>query len=83
MKDAYMVFVLIVVVMTPFLPLLWKNKCPACNKRKLVGVERTPAPEDEGRYLTYFACQNCQSEFTREKSGPLFRSDANSPSQSL
>lgn len=70
-----MVFVLLAVLITPFLPNLLKAKCPDCGKRKLDSVDMG-AESEEGRklaerYITCFCCRNCQAKFWKEKSGPL------------
>lgn len=72
MKDSYMVFVLLAVMLTPFLPLMLKGKCPACGKRKLETLE-TPQATDENAisYTSHHRCKACSATFTRERSGPL------------
>ena len=71
MKDYYMIFVLVVVLLTPFLPNLVKAKCPSCGKRKLVSQELEEGQAEAGRFLSAFLCKGCGQEFQREKSGPL------------
>lgn len=81
MKDSYMIFVILAVLITPFLPNFLKAKCPNCGLRKLDTLEPetlaahnidATAPEsDSPKYITYFACKNCEVRFQREKSGPL------------
>jgi hypothetical protein len=72
MKDSYMIFVLLAVMITPFLPQLLKPKCPSCTKRKLETLENeTATSQEEGKYITYFNCKACQGRFKREKSGPI------------
>jgi hypothetical protein len=72
MKDWYMVFVLIAVLVTPLLPQLLKKKCPKCTKRALSSLEANPdetAPSNP--YLSFYACQACGSRFKQVKSEPL------------
>ncbi len=72
MKDSYMIFVLLAVMITPFLPQLLKAKCPTCAKRKLETLDNeTTLSQEEGKYITYFNCKACQVRFKREKSGPI------------
>jgi hypothetical protein len=75
MKDNYMVFVLLAVLITPFLPNLLKAKCPDCGKRKLdtidFGSESEEGRQFAERYITGFSCRHCQAKFWKEKSGPL------------
>jgi len=67
-----MIFVIMAVILTPFLPALLKGKCPNCGKRKLVTYEPDLAePNAPGTYIAYFNCQNCEMRFERNKSGPL------------
>ncbi len=79
MKESFMIFVIMAVILTPFLPSLLKGKCPNCGKRKLDTFEpelaEAPPP---GTYMAYFSCQNCEMRFERNKSGPLvpLQSDA-------
>ncbi|MBS1992849.1 MAG: hypothetical protein JSS86_20675 [Cyanobacteria bacterium SZAS LIN-2] len=67
LKDSYMIFVLLAILVTPFLPVLLKGKCPKCGKRKLETVEKA----DAGPYISHHTCSACKTNFTREKSGPL------------
>lgn len=71
MKDSYMIFVLLAVMITPFLPQLLKGKCPSCGKRKLEALDSAPDGAEETPFLSYHACKNCLTNFRREKSGPL------------
>lgn len=73
MKDSYMVFVLLAVMITPFLPQLLKGKCPVCGKRRLEALEACPdgTDSDPGPYISYHTCKNCCKIFRRVKSGPL------------
>lgn len=64
-------FVILAVVVTPFLPSFLKGKCPSCSKRKLDSFEPEGVEAAPGTYITYFLCQNCQTRFQRDKSGPL------------
>jgi transposase-like protein len=72
MKDSHMIFVLLAVLITPFLPFILKGKCPQCGKRKLESIE---SPESIGKtsspFIAYFTCNACRTNFMREKSGPL------------
>ncbi len=70
MKDSFMIFVIMAVLITPFLPNFLKAKCPNCGRRKLDALEQANEPE-EPTYITYFACKNCEMRFQRDKSGPL------------
>lgn len=72
MKDNYMIFVLIAVMLTPFFPVLLKSKCPQCKKRKLEHLETvTKEIKDKATFITYYVCHHCQQQFMRVKSGPL------------
>ncbi|CAN5434747.1 hypothetical protein BH11CYA1_BH11CYA1_36470 [soil metagenome] len=64
-------FVILAVIVTPFLPSLIKGKCPTCSKRKLNSFEPEGLESKPGTYITYFVCQSCQTQFRRDKSGPL------------
>lgn len=78
MKDWYMVFVLLVVVATPFLPLFLKSPCPACKKRKLEALETLSICSEETsprQYLSFHRCHACSKYFKREKSGPYTEID--------
>ncbi|MBY0356900.1 MAG: hypothetical protein K2W82_02780 [Candidatus Obscuribacterales bacterium] len=79
MKDWYMVFVLLVVVATPFLPLFLKSPCPACKKRKLETLETLSISSEETsprQYFSFHHCHACAKYFKREKSGPFTETDA-------
>lgn len=71
MKDSYMVFVLLAVMITPFLPQLLKGKCPACGKRRLEALEVCPDGGEPDPFISYHTCKNCCKNFRRVKSGPL------------
>lgn len=72
MKESYMWFVILAVIITPFLPSMIKGKCPNCHKRKLEPFEPDLAePHPPGTYISYFLCRNCEIRFQRDKSGPL------------
>jgi len=65
-------FVILAVILTPFLPSFLKGKCPNCSKRKLETFEPDLAePHPPGTYISYFLCRNCEMRFQRDKSGPL------------
>jgi transposase-like protein len=64
-------FVIMAVLITPFLPTFLKGKCPSCSKRKLDTFEPEGIEAKPGTYITYFLCQNCHMSFRRDKSGPL------------
>jgi len=70
MKDWHMLIVVLIVMLTPFLPFVLKGKCPRCGKRKLEGVEPA-AGASANPYIAYFNCAACQAQFVREKSGPM------------
>jgi len=70
MKDSYMIFVLLAILVTPLLPALLKGKCPNCGKRKLETAEGA-ADKGQSPYISYFSCSACHSKFMRDKSGPL------------
>ena len=67
MKDWYMIFVLLAILVTPFLPILLKGKCPKCGKRKLELLER----DDNNSFVSHHACAECKTRFIKERSGPL------------
>lgn len=72
MKDNYMIFVLLAVMLTPFFPVLLKSKCPACKKRKLEHLDTvTKEIKNKSTFVTYYVCHHCKQQFMREKSGPL------------
>ncbi len=76
MKDNYMLFVLLAVMLTPFFPILLKSKCPKCNKRKLEHLETVNKEVKNSKtYITYYHCHNCDADFQRNKSGPLKQID--------
>jgi endogenous inhibitor of DNA gyrase (YacG/DUF329 family) len=80
MKDWYMVLVLAAVIVTPFLPLILKGKCPKCGKRKLEPLESAEAVgKSANPYIAYFSCSACQSHFMRDKSGPMRPLEQESP----
>ena len=68
MKDSYMLFVLLAILVTPFLPILLKGKCPKCGKRKLESQEKDDLA---GPFISHHACSNCKTRFIKERSGPL------------
>ena len=70
-KESFMWFVILAVLVTPFLPTFLKGKCPSCSKRKLDTFGPEGIVVKPGTYITYFLCQNCQASFRRDKSGPL------------
>lgn len=69
-RDSFMILVLIVVMLTPFFPVLLKGICPKCKKRKLESLE-TVQSEDEREYVTFYRCHNCQAQYKRLRSGPF------------
>jgi transposase-like protein len=74
MKDSHMLFVLLAILVTPFLPFILKGKCPSCAKRKLESLEQPPAgfqSAEPNPFLSYYRCKNCRTQFVRERSGPL------------
>lgn len=78
MKDSYMIFVILAVLFTPFLPLILKSKCPSCGKRKLekLGTEILEAGDASKKYLTKYRCHACLKHFEQEKSGKLQEASA-------
>ena len=76
MKDSHMLFVLLAILVTPFLPFILKGKCPNCSRRKLESLEQSPqavSGVEPNPFVSYFSCKNCQAQFMRERSGPLQR----------
>lgn len=72
MKDNYMIFVLLAVMLTPLFPVLLKSKCPSCKKRKLEHLETvTQEIKNKATFITYYVCHHCKQQFLRVKSGPL------------
>ena len=73
MKDSYMIFVILAVLFTPFLPLVLKGKCPSCGKRKLekLGTEVLQAEDASKTYMTKYRCHACMKHFEQEKTGKL------------
>lgn len=73
MKDSYMIFVILAVLFTPFLPLVLKSKCPSCGKRKLekLGTEIVEGADAFKTYVTRYRCHACMKHFEQEKSGKL------------
>lgn len=78
MKDGYMIFVILVVLFTPFLPLFLKSKCPSCGKRKLekLGTEAVETVDSSKTFVTRYRCHACLKHFQQEKSGPLTETEA-------
>ncbi|MBP7862276.1 hypothetical protein KA183_11380 [bacterium] len=73
MKDGYMIFVILAVLFTPFLPLVLKSKCPLCGKRKLekLGTEIVKGEDASKVYVTRYRCHACMKHFEQEKTGKL------------
>lgn len=75
MKDAHWIIVFAVILITPFLPVILRDKCPGCNKRKLNSLETLKVHADDGpqtfSYIAFHRCDNCHSIFKRIKSAPL------------
>lgn len=74
MKDFHWYIVFATILLTPFLPLLLKIKCPACGKRKLheletihPGNEQMPEAE-KTTFVTFFACESCGGRWKRIRS---------------
>lgn len=71
MKDFHWYIVFGTILLTPFLPILLKAKCPACGKRKLHELETVPPgheelPESEkNTFVTFFLCENCGKRWKR------------------
>ncbi|MBX9688166.1 MAG: hypothetical protein K2X27_15770 [Candidatus Obscuribacterales bacterium] len=71
-RDSSMMIVLLIVMASPFLPILLKSKCPGCRKRKLEHLETVSKESAKGNtFITYYHCHHCKANFEREKSGPL------------
>jgi len=78
-----MLLVVLAVLASPFLPIMLKSKCPACDKKKLEHLE-TVTPENESgkkTFITLYHCHNCNKQFQRVKSGPLLEIQTESPTQ--
>jgi len=75
MKDWHWIFVFAVILITPFLPNILREKCPGCRRRKLQSLETLKVHSDNGpdsfSYITFYQCDRCKSLFKRNKSGPL------------
>ncbi|HEY9679879.1 MAG TPA: hypothetical protein V6C76_17885 [Drouetiella sp.] len=75
MKDAHWIIVFAVILITPFLPVLLRDKCPGCKRRKLNSLETLKVHADDGpqtfSYITFYKCDNCLNLYKRIKSGPL------------
>jgi hypothetical protein len=72
MQDSHMLIVVLIVLVTPFLPQILKGKCPSCKKRKLETLELADtAGKAQNPYVAYFVCTACRSKFRREKSAPM------------
>jgi len=70
--DSFMMLVVLAVILSPFLPIVLKSKCPVCNKRKLEHLETVNMQEaDKKEFVTLYRCHNCKSDFERVRSGPL------------
>ncbi len=78
MKDSYMIFVILAVLFTPFLPLVLKSKCPSCGKRKLekLGTEILEVANASKIFMTRYRCHACLKHFEQEKSGKLQEASA-------
>jgi hypothetical protein len=82
MKDWHMLIVVLIVMLTPFLPLILKGKCPKCGKRKLeTSEENTNASPNP--FIAYLSCTACNAKFLREKSGPLQPLPDDQPAESI
>ncbi len=70
MKDWYMIFALLAVILTPMFPYLLKSKCPRCSKRKLEHLE-TVQNEQSAEFFTFYRCHSCGGDFRQKRSGKL------------
>ncbi|HEY9712232.1 MAG TPA: hypothetical protein V6C72_02105 [Chroococcales cyanobacterium] len=75
LKDWHWIFVFAAILITPFLPAILRDKCPACKRRKLQSIETLKLLGEEGsssyNYVTFYRCDRCSEYFKRNKSGPL------------
>jgi hypothetical protein len=75
MKDWHWIFVFAVILITPLLPNILREKCPGCNRRKMQSLETLKVHSDDGphtfAYITFYRCDKCSAIFKRNKSGPL------------
>ncbi len=80
MKDWHWFIVFAVILITPLLPNILRDKCPGCNRRKLNSLETLKLHGDDGphtfSYIAFSRCDNCSNMYKRVKSGPLERSSA-------
>jgi len=78
MKESFMIFVILAVLFTPFLPLVLKSKCPSCGKRKLenLGTEAIETDDSAKTFMTRYRCHACLKHFKQEKSGKLQETQA-------
>jgi|SRR6185437_2275241 len=77
-KEWYWFAIVGSIVALGWAPSFLKGKCPSCNKRKLTSViidEQTRGDlnvENANKlFLTFYACEACQSCFYRERTGQL------------
>ncbi len=80
MKDWHWFIVFAVILITPLLPNILRDKCPSCKRRKLNSLETLKVHADGGpqtfSYITFYRCDNCSNIYKRVKSAPMELSSA-------
>lgn len=75
MKDWHWFIVFAVILITPLLPNILRDKCPGCSRRKLNSLETLKVHADGGpdtfSYITFYRCEKCSNMYKRVKSAPL------------
>ena len=78
MKDWHWFFIFAAILITPLLPVILRDKCPGCKRRKMQSLETLKVYSDSGpetfSYITFYRCDSCQAIFKRNKSGPCVAS---------
>lgn len=74
-KDWHWFFIFAAILITPLLPVILREKCPACKRRKLQSFDTLKLLSEEGpsaySYLTFFRCDKCKSVYKRNRTKPL------------
>ncbi len=75
MHDFLWFIVFALILVTPFLPVLLKTKCPSCATKKLDPLETVKLPSVEESsgitFVTTYQCKSCSKYFKQVKSGKL------------
>lgn len=74
MKDWHWFVIFAVILITPFLPIFLRSKCPACGKRRLDQKDTIKVNDQVAgtvSFLSFVNCLDCNQWFKRERTGPL------------